>query len=619
MIILFFLSSGLFLGWSLGANDAANIFGTAVGTRMLRFKTAAIVASIFVILGAVIQGAGASHTLGKLGSVSTLAGAFTVALSAAITVYWMTRMKLPVSTSQAIVGAIIGWNFYTDNPTDINTLTKIVSTWISGPILGGIFAILLFMLVKRIIAKTSVHLLFKDIIIRYGLLLVGAFGAYSLGANNIANVMGVFTSSVNIPTLDLGIIQFDSTQQLFFVGGVAIAVGIITYSRQVMETVGNTLMPLTPEAAIVVVLSQALVLFIFSSQWLSNSIQSLGLPAIPLVPVSSSQIVIGSIIGIGIYKGGKEIKYNILGSISLGWIATPLVAGIMAFFMLFFVNNVFRQDVGGNRTLVIENVVEQKNIDKSSNNTAYDISSSISDSTSAVSQDTLAVNNLVDTTNENEPMVESNSILLLFTIIILFITIVILIYRLKQKNISSKHGLKQAIALENRYKRQIEQLEKSIDGKTQHHDSLGKELKFRQSEMVTMAISIIHKNEFLDSLKKEVVKIKNSVNDNETRAKLNKLSLMITQDLSIDRDREKFQMHINEQNSSFIHRLGETYPSMTENEKRLASLLRLNLSSKEIASILNISPKSVEMNRYRLRKKLKVEPKINLTDFIRNF
>jgi phosphate/sulfate permease/DNA-binding CsgD family transcriptional regulator/cell division protein FtsL len=617
MIILFFLSSGLFLGWSLGANDAANIYGTAVGTRMLRFKTAAIVASIFVILGAVIQGAGASHTLGKLGSVSTLAGAFTVALSAALTVYWMTRMRLPVSTSQAIVGAIIGWNFYTDNPTDLGILTKIVSTWISGPILGGIFAILLFMLVKRIIKKTSVHLLFKDIIIRYGLLVVGAFGAYSLGANNIANVMGVFTSAVNLPTIDLGIIQFDSTQQLFFVGGVAIAIGIITYSKHVMETVGNTLMPLTPEAAIVVVLSQALVLFIFSSQGLSNAIQSIGLPAIPLVPVSSSQIVIGSIIGIGIYKGGKEIKYNILGSISLGWIATPMVAGVMAFFMLFFVNNVFQQDVGGNRTLVLDNVIEQKN-NNVSNSSTYDISDSLMHSKSALA-DTLASSPNVSVTEESDSIVSSNSILLLLAIAVLITAIIILIYRLQQKNKSAEYTLKQAKALENRYKLKIEQLEKSIEGKMQNHVDLGKELKFRQSEMVTMAISIIHKNEFLDNLKKEVVKIKSGVKDNETRTHLNKLSLMITQDLSIDRDREKFQMHINEQNSSFIHRMDESFPSMTENEKRLASLLRLNLSSKEIASILNISPKSVEMNRYRLRKKLKVEAKVNLTDFIRNF
>ena len=52
-----FLSSGLFLGWSLGANDAANIFGTAVGTKMVRFRTAAIIASVFVIIGAVFAGA----------------------------------------------------------------------------------------------------------------------------------------------------------------------------------------------------------------------------------------------------------------------------------------------------------------------------------------------------------------------------------------------------------------------------------------------------------------------------------------------------------------------------------------------------------------------------------
>lgn len=615
MIILFFLSSGLFLGWSLGANDAANIFGTAVGTRMLRFKTASVVASIFVILCAVIQGAGASHTLGKLGSVSTLAAAFTVALSAALTVYWMTRMSLPVSTSQAIVGAIIGWNFYTNNPTDISTLTKIVSTWISGPILGGVFAVLLFMLVKFTIRKTSVHLLFKDIFIRYGLLLVGAFGAYSLGANNIANVMGVFTSAIHLPILDLGIIQFDSTQQLFFLGSIAISIGIITYSRHVMETVGNTLMPLTPEAAIVVVLSQALVLFIFSSQGLSNAFQSIGLPAIPLVPVSSSQIVIGSIIGIGIYKGGKEIKYNILGGISLGWIATPIVAGIMAFFMLFFVNNVFKQDVGRNRSLIVNQEVISENIIVASDSLL-------------LPQDTISIINQLDSSTDNRLKHDnellflidnSNSILLLIAIVILLVSVLILIYKLKQKNRKSRFSIKQSEAIENKYLIKINQLEKNIRDKISYQDDLGKELKFRQSEMVTMAMSIIHKNEFLDNLKREVVKIKSVVTDQETRLALNKLSLMITQDLSIDRDREKFHMHINDQNSSFIHRLSSSFPSMTDNEKRLASMLRLNLSSKEIASILNISPKSVEMNRYRLRKKLKIPAKINLSDFIRDF
>ena len=112
---LFFLSSGLFLGWSLGANDAANVWGTAVGTRMVTFKRAALICSIFIILGAVVSGSGASHTIGKLGSIGTIAGAFTVALAAALSVYWMTKLALPVSTTQAIVGAIIvssgSWSF----------------------------------------------------------------------------------------------------------------------------------------------------------------------------------------------------------------------------------------------------------------------------------------------------------------------------------------------------------------------------------------------------------------------------------------------------------------------------------------------------------------------------
>ena len=82
IIVLLFLSSGLFLGWSLGANDAANVFGTAVGTRMVNFTTAAIVCSVFVILGAVISGAGAAHTLGKLGSINAIAGSFMAALAA---------------------------------------------------------------------------------------------------------------------------------------------------------------------------------------------------------------------------------------------------------------------------------------------------------------------------------------------------------------------------------------------------------------------------------------------------------------------------------------------------------------------------------------------------------
>jgi PiT family inorganic phosphate transporter len=142
--ILIFLSSGLFLGWSLGANDAANVFGTAVGSRMIRFTTAAIICSAFVILGAVFSGAGAAHGLGELGTLNALPGAFMAAFSAALTVYGMTVARLPVSTTHAIVGAIIGWNWFSGSITDLSALTTIMSTWIASPVLAAIFSALLY-------------------------------------------------------------------------------------------------------------------------------------------------------------------------------------------------------------------------------------------------------------------------------------------------------------------------------------------------------------------------------------------------------------------------------------------------------------------------------------------
>lgn len=345
-MIILFLSSGLLLGWSLGANDAANVFGSAVGSKMVSFRQAAIIASIFVIIGSVVQGAGASDTLGRLGTVNAIGGSFTVALAAAIVVFMMTKFALPVSTTQSIVGAIIGWNLFTGNPTDAATLTNILSTWVSGPVLGAVFAVLLYILLKAVKRKSAVHLVRFESYIRTGLIVVGAFGAYSLGANNIANVMGVFVPAFNLHPLDLKLFTLSSQQQLFLLGSLAIAAGIITYSRRVMEQVGNNIMELSSESALVVVLSQALVLFIFSSSGLSAFLRNAGLPAIPMVPVSSTQVVIGSIIGIGLYSGARNINFRILGEIAAGWILTPLIAGILTFFSLFFARNIFGIHVG---------------------------------------------------------------------------------------------------------------------------------------------------------------------------------------------------------------------------------------------------------------------------------
>ncbi|MCG8559784.1 MAG: inorganic phosphate transporter [Hyphomicrobiales bacterium] len=344
--VLIFLTSGLFLGWALGANDAANVFGTAVGTRMVSWASAAIVCSVFVVLGAMIAGAGPAATLGKLGAISTLAGAFMTALAAAIAVYLMTKSGLPVSTTQAIVGGIVGWNLFAERATDTAVLSTIVGTWVLCPVLAGVIAVVLYKLVSLILRRSKLHLLRADAYTRAGLILAGAFGAYALGANNIANVVGVFVPAEPFPDIVLGeTLTVSSQQQLFLMGGLAIAVGVLTYSKRVMMTVGDELGRISPTAAFVAVIAHSIVLFMFASRGLEAWLAARGLPTIPLVPVSSSQAVVGAVVGIAILKGIVGIRWRVLATIVLGWLATPLLAGVICFFGLFFLQNVFDQVV----------------------------------------------------------------------------------------------------------------------------------------------------------------------------------------------------------------------------------------------------------------------------------
>ncbi len=343
---LLLLSSGLFLGWSLGANDAANVFGSAVGTRMIRFTTAALVCSAFVILGAVVSGAGTTETLGRLGAVDARAGAFTCALAAGLTVWYMTRWGLPVSTTQAIIGAIVAWNFFSGAVTDVSTVTTIVSTWVLCPVLAGIIAVPLFLATRHLLHRVNLHLLRTDALTRVALLFAGAFGAYSLGANNIANVMGVFVESSPFGTLSLpGGHALTSAQQLFLLGGIAIAAGVTTYSRRVMFTVGSDIVPMSPLAAWAVVIAHSVVLFAFASEGLERLLAAHGLPTIPLVPVSSSQAIVGAIVGLGLMRGGRDVDWGLVRNIGLGWLTTPIVAAAVCFTALFIVQNVFEQPV----------------------------------------------------------------------------------------------------------------------------------------------------------------------------------------------------------------------------------------------------------------------------------
>jgi PiT family inorganic phosphate transporter len=302
------LLSGIFMGWSLGSNDSANIFGTAVFAKKIRYRTAVILCAIFVILGALLEGQGGMHTLSGLVD-QTADSAFAATLAAALTVTLMSVAKLPVSTSQAMVGAIIGIGILRGQ-VNLSGLSKVLIAWVATPI-GTIIATLIFYpLFGALLRALRLNIFTRDLILKWGLIIAGCYGAYALGANNVANVTGVYTQTGQLTVI-----------QATLLGGGSIALGAVTYSRNVMITVGKKLVSLDPYGAFIAVFTMAVVVHTF---------------AIIGVPVSTSQAIIGSVLGIGILKGVQTIKIRTLLMILFGWIGTPSIALIFAYLIFRF-------------------------------------------------------------------------------------------------------------------------------------------------------------------------------------------------------------------------------------------------------------------------------------------
>ena len=297
------LLGGIFMGWALGSNDSANIFGTAVYSKMVRYRTAVILCAVCVMVGAFLEGSRGMETLSGLVD-QTVQSAFIASLAAAAAVTIMTILNLPVSTSQAMVGAIIGIGLVVG---DINFqgLTKVIICWIGTPLGAMIMVILMYTVIGLLFERIPMTIFMRDAMLRVGLVAAGSYGAYALGANNVANVTGVFIHTGQL-----------TVRSATLLGGASIALGALTYSRNVMKTVGRKLVKLDPFSAFIAVLSSAVVVHIY---------------AFVGVPVSTSQAIIGAVLGIGIIKGVKTIHKRVLFSILSGWVGSPALAGLVSY------------------------------------------------------------------------------------------------------------------------------------------------------------------------------------------------------------------------------------------------------------------------------------------------
>lgn len=306
-----FLSGGIFLGWALGSNDAANVFGTAVASRIVRYSTAVVLAAIFVLIGAANEGSRGLETLSGVTTQSPLS-AFIVAVTAGLVVTLMTFLKLPVSTSQAVMGAIIGTGLGMGSIINWTSILRVAICWMGTPVGAALICYALYPSLARLMDLLRLSVMVRSFFIKIGLTVAGCYGAYALGANNVANVTGVFYAAGMFD--QPGVI--DGVLAAALIGGGSIALGIVTFSRRVMTTVGSKLVPLDGFSALAATLAAAVTVHVY---------------AVVGVPVSTSQAIVGSVLGIGILKGVRTVNSRTLWRILFGWVGTPLMPGVICF------------------------------------------------------------------------------------------------------------------------------------------------------------------------------------------------------------------------------------------------------------------------------------------------
>ena len=166
---------------------------------------------------------------------------------------------------------------------------------------------------------------------------------------------------------------------------------------------------------------------------------------------------------------------------------------------------------------------------------------------------------------------------------------------------------------------QTETLEAEKEVIRLRNEKLREAMLQKDKELANNTMQMIQKSKTLTYLKRDLQKLAKESKDEMLITKIRIMIKKINRDIDTDKQWEVFESHFESVHEEFLKRLKQQYPDLSPRELKLCAYLRLNISSKEIASLMNISVRGVEISRYRLRKKLKLEHDQNLTDFIMMF
>ena len=395
---------GLYMAANIGANDLANAMGTSVGSGAITLKQAVLISIIANTLGAVLAGGYVTNTICKGIIDPTLLahepnklmlGMFAALVSAGIWVNLATLFGLPVSTTHAIVGAVVGFGIISVGAGEVNwgKIFTIAISWIISPATGAFIAGgMYYFAEKKIMSKRDpyqaseyyapylIFLVFlvlilsvifkglKNLHLEIGFFsttllsvpiaaLAAAFGrrwlrwqvqricelrpdqyanslaeclfaqlqvltasyvAFAHGANDVANAVGPLAAVFSVVKTKSVALQVEVPFWMLFVGGLAVGGGLMAFGTRVMATIGKHITEITPVRGFCAEFAAATTILICSR---------LGLP------VSTTHVLVGAVVGVGLMRGMGTLDLRILKNIGLSWIVTLPFTMLLAIFL----------------------------------------------------------------------------------------------------------------------------------------------------------------------------------------------------------------------------------------------------------------------------------------------
>jgi PiT family inorganic phosphate transporter len=308
-----------FMAFNIAGNDVSNSVGTSVGSGSIKMRTALIMGAVFMFIGALYLGSSVSRTIGNgiIGSdVLTTTGALIIVLASSIWITITLISKIPISGSDAIVSSVFGFGLAAAGPSHINfdVLGFIVLSWILSPLIGLAAGFILYYLLNRgflgKIKSAGGHDRVEKIF-SYLQIGSGAFTALNVGAIDIAVSTGVLVYA-------FGTVESD----IILVGAVAMIIGVLLVGGRVTRTIGKRITELVPTRGFSAQISMGVAVSFFVS---------LGMP------ISPTQTLVGSVIGVGLARGTDTVKFDVIKHIATTWIVTipaciALSAGIYLIF-----------------------------------------------------------------------------------------------------------------------------------------------------------------------------------------------------------------------------------------------------------------------------------------------